>query len=108
MNYYEKLPLIHLLESINETEFTEYKKVAAKIFDPNVFLKMEDENGDIKKMADNLPLRNNDNDLLQQLSVFSVYMHGTKKTIINTDDDLKIEGEVLIKYLQKVYHLENE
>ena len=108
MNYYEKLPLIHLLESINETEFTEYKKVAAKIFDPNVFLKMEDESGDIRRIADNPPLRNNDNDLLQELSVFSVYMHGTKKTVINTDDSLKIEGAMLIKYLQKEYHLENE
>src|SRR5436190_10051072 len=33
MAYYEKLPMIRLLESINETEFTEYKKLAAKIFD---------------------------------------------------------------------------
>ena len=31
MAYYEKLPLIHLLENISETEFTEYKKAAAKI-----------------------------------------------------------------------------
>ena len=106
INYYEKLPLIHLLESINETEFTEYKKVAAKIFDPSVFLQMEDENGDIKRIADNPPLRNADNELLQELSVFSVYMHGTKKTVINTDEDLKIEGANLIKYLQKAYYLE--
>ena len=105
MNYYEKLSLIHLLESINETEFTEYKKVAAKIFDPNVFLKMEDDNGDIKRIMDNPPLRNVDNELLQELSVFSVYMHGTKKTVIKTDDDLKIEGAGLIEYLQKEYHL---
>jgi hypothetical protein len=34
MTYYEKFPLIRLLESVNETEFNEYKKVAAKIFDP--------------------------------------------------------------------------
>ena len=107
MNYYEKLPLIHLLESINETEFTEYKKVAARIFDPNVFLKMEDERGDIKRIAENPPLRSNNNDLLQELSIFSLYMHGTKKTVINTDDDLKMEGAILIKYLQNEYHLEN-
>ena len=106
MNYYEKLPLIHLLESINETEFTEYKKVAAKIFDPNVFLKMEDENGDIKRIVDNPPLRNPDNELLQELSVFSVYMHGTKKTVIKTDNDLQTEGAELIEYLKKEYHLE--
>ena len=106
MNYYEKLPLIHLLESINETEFTEYKKVAAKIFDPNVFLKMEDENGDIKRIIDNPPLYNLDNELLQELSAFSVYLHGTKKTVIKTDIDLETEGAELIEYLRKEYHLE--
>jgi hypothetical protein len=105
MNYYEKLTLIHLLESINESEFTEYKKVAAKIFDPNVFLQMEDDNGNIKRISDNPPLRHIDDELLQELSVFAVYMHGTKKSVIKADENLKIEGENLIGYLQKEYHL---
>ena len=106
MNYYGKLPLIQLLESINETEFTEYKKIAAKLFDPNVFLKMEDNNGDIKRLSDNPPLRNADNELFQELSVFAVYMHGTKKTVIRTDADLKVAAADLIEYLKKEYHLE--
>jgi hypothetical protein len=106
MNYYEKLPLVHLLESINETEFTEYKKIAAKIFDPNVFLQMEDENGDIKKIDGRPLLRNPDNELLQELSAFSVYMHGTKKTVMNTDNALKVEGAELMEYLRSEYHLE--
>ena len=106
MTYYEKLPLIHLLESINETEFTEYKKVAAKIFNSNVFLKMEDENGDIKWLVYNPPLRNINNELLQELSAFSVYMHGTKKTFIKTDTDLETESAELINYLKKEYHLD--
>lgn len=105
MKYYEKLPLIHLLESINETEFSEYKKVAAKIFDPNIFLKMEDENGDINRIDDNPPLHKLDNELLQELSAFSVYMRGTKKTVVKTDIDLKKEGAELIAYLNKEYHL---
>ena len=105
MTYYEKLPLINLLQSINETEFTEYKKVAAKIFDPNILIQMEDDNGDIKRIIDNPPLRTTDNELLKELSVFSVYMHGTKKTVIKTDEDLKVEGADLIVYLQKEYHL---
>ena len=106
MTYYEKLPLIHLLETINESEFTEYKKVAAKIFDPAVFIQMEDEDGDIKHLAGNPPLRNTDHELLQELSTFSVYMHGTKKTVIKTDSDLQKEGAELIDYLKKEYHLE--
>ena len=106
MNYYEKLPLINLLQSINETEFTEYKKVAAKIFDPNILIQMEDDNGDIKRIIDNPQLRTTNNELLNELSVFSVYMHGTKKTVIKTDENLKIEGAGLIEYLQKEYHLD--
>ena len=106
MTYYEKFALIHLLESVNETEFTEYKKVAAKIFNPAVFLKMEGNGSEIKRTSENFPLRTTDNQLLQELSTFSVYMHGTKKGILATDEELKIVGKELIGYLQKEYHLE--
>ena len=106
MTYYEKFPLVHLLESINETEFTEYKKVASKIFDPAVFLKMEGINDNIKRTLENPALHTTDNELLQELSVFSVYMHGTKKGIITASEELNVEGAVLLEYLQKEYHLE--
>ena len=105
MTYYEKFPLIRLLESVNETEFNEYKKVAAKVFDPAVFLKMEAENGEIKRTSENPPLRTTDYELLQELSVFSVYMDGTKKGILGSDEELKIAGAELIEYLQEEYHL---
>jgi hypothetical protein len=105
MAYYEKFPLLRLLESVNETEFNEYRKIAAKIFDPAVFLKMEGENGGIMRTTENPPLRTTDNELLQELSVFSVYMHGTKKGILGVAEELKIAGAELIEYLQKEYHL---
>jgi len=105
MSYYEKFPLIRLLESVNETEFTEYKKIAAKIIDPAVFLQMEGNNGEIKRTNDNPPLRSTDNELLQELSVFSVYMHGTKQGILGADEELKVAGAELIEYLEKEYHL---
>jgi len=105
MTYYEKFPLIRLLESINETEFNEYKKVAAKIFNPAVFIKMEGKNGEIKRTIENPSLRTTDYELLQELSVFSVYMHGTKKGILGADEELKIAGSELIEYLQKEYKL---
>ena len=105
MTYYEKFPRVRLLESINETEFTEYKKAAAKIFDPAVFLKMEGINDEIKRINDNPLLRSTDKELLQELSVFSVYMHGTKKGMLGSDEELKINGAELIEYLQKEYHL---
>jgi len=106
MSYYEKFPLIRLLESVNETEFTEYKKVASKIFNPVILLKMEGKNDEIKRISDNPALRSADNELLQELSFFSVYMHGTKKGILGADEELKVEGMRLIDYLQKEYHLE--
>ena len=105
MNYYEKFPLIRLLESVNETEFTEYKKIVAKIFDPGVLLKMEGNNGEIKRIDDNPPLRTMDSELLHELSVFAVYMHGTKNGILEADKELKMAGSELIEYLQKEYHL---
>ena len=108
MSYYEKFPIIRLLESINETEFTEYKKVAAKIFDPAQFLKMEGSNDDIRRITDNPPLRNIDKELLQELSAFSVYMHGTKKGIIGNDETIKKSGAELLDYLQKEYDLNND
>ena len=45
MDYYNKIPLVKLLESINETEFTPYKTVAVKIFNPAIYyaLKHRDE-----------------------------------------------------------------
>lgn len=106
MTYYEKFPLIRLLERVNETEFNEYRKLATKIFDPAVFLKMEGKNDEIKRITENPSLRTTDNGLLQELSVFSVYLHGTKKGILGADEALKIAGVELIEYLQKEYHLE--
>jgi hypothetical protein len=108
MAYYEKFPLIRLLESVNETEFNEYKKVAAKVFDPAVFLRMEGKDGGVMRTMDNPPLRTTDNELLQELSVFSVYMHGTKRGILGAAEQLKIAGAELIEYLQKEYHLDKK
>lgn len=105
MVYYEKFPMVRLLESINETEFTEYKKMAAKVFDPAVFIKMEGKNDKIERTSENPPLRTTDHELLQELSVFSVYMHGTKKGIIGVAEELRIAGAELIDYLQKEYHM---
>lgn len=45
--YYEKLPLIRMLENINETEFTAYKQVASKIFNPAIFIRMEGKNDEM-------------------------------------------------------------
>ena len=107
MAYYEKLSLIRLLESVNETEFTEYKKAAAKVFDPQIFVSMESTSGDITRRNDNPPLKHTDADRLEELAIFSVYMHGTKNGIQGAADEMKRTGSALIRDLQKEYHLEN-
>ena len=106
MAYYERFPLIRTLENINETEFTEYKKVAARIFDPAIFLKMEGTNDEIKRSTENPPLRSMNSELLQELSVFAVYIHGTRKGIIGTSEQIKSQGVELLKYLEEQYHLQ--
>ena len=105
MAYYEMLTLENLLLTINETEFTEYKKVAAKIFNPAVFLKMEGTGLGIIRINENPPLRTYDTELLQELAIFSVYIHGTKNGVIGNEEKLKTVGAQLINYLQKEYQL---
>ena len=106
MDYYNKVPLVRLLESINETEFTQYKIVASKVFNPEIFNNTDGERNEVETMIGNPPLQKTDKELLQQLSIFSVYMKGTKKGRLDADEELKKSGAGLIDYLQKEYHLE--
>ena len=106
MDYYNKVPLVRLLESINETEFTQYKIVASKVFNPETFKNTDGERNEVETMIGNPPLQSTDKELLQQLSIFSVYMKGTKKGRLDADEEIKKSGAGLIDYLQKEYHLE--
>ncbi|HLK30956.1 MAG TPA: hypothetical protein VKT28_20430 [Puia sp.] len=109
MEYYEKFPIVHLLSTINESEFTEYKKIVSKVFNPAVMVRMEDVTTDgIKRISNNPPLRTNDYELFQEMSVYAVYMHGTKIGTLTADEEIRKAGAELIEYLQKEYHLESE
>ena len=105
MNYYENLQLIRLLESVNETEFTEYKKAAAKIFDPAIFVSMEGKNNEWLRLTENPTLRTTDKNQLQELAIFTVYMHGTKKGVVSAAEGMRMAGDQLIKDLETEYHL---
>ena len=61
---------------------------------------------DIQRSLENPLLRTTNNDLFQELSVFAVYMRGTKKGVIANTKALKFSGAALLKYLQDEYHLE--
>jgi hypothetical protein len=45
-------------------------------------------------------------ELLQEISAFPVYMQGTKKGILDADEEIKKSGASLIDYLEKEYHLQ--
>ncbi|HEX6848250.1 MAG TPA: hypothetical protein VF144_14810, partial [Chitinophagaceae bacterium] len=72
MSYYSVLPFIRQLEEIYDNEFTEYKRVAAKIFDPAIFRSTEAVSGGIIRTTDNPQLRSSDPELLKELSVYSI------------------------------------
>ena len=63
-------------------------------------MKMEESRGQIKRTNENPPLRTGDDELLQELSVFAVYMRGNKIGILQVSKELKSLGTELIEYLQ--------
>ena len=105
MAYYNGFHLIRLLEEIFLQEFGEYKKLAAKIFDPLVLRIMEREDGQISRHANNPALRTYDPELLKELGVYIVYLNGTRRGILPEEENLKQAGNDLIIYLEKEYHL---
>ena len=105
MEYYEKLPMIRLIEELYFGEFDHYKSLASRIFDPAVFTSMEMKDGEIARTDQNPPLQSYDPGLMKQLSVFAVYMNGSGRGIIQQVMELKQKGEIMMDYLQREYHL---
>ena len=105
MAYYEKIPMIRLIEELFFGEFDHYKSLASQIFDPAVFTSMEMKNGNIARTDQNPPLQSYDPSLIKQLSLFAVYMNGSGRGIIQQVIELKHKGEIMMDYLQKEYHL---
>ncbi len=105
MAYYDKLQVIRQVEAIYASEFTEYKKVAAKIFDPAVFRTMEQDDGAIIRTTTNPALRTNNTELLNELSVYAVYMNGSRRGLGRFEKELKERVGELINYLETEYHL---
>ena len=105
MTYYETLPLIRQLEEIYQREFDNYKMIAAKVFSPTVLKAMEGPNHEIIRATNNPVLSSNDDQLLRELAVFSVYMNGSRRGILSLEESLARSSNELIKYLKEEYHL---
>lgn len=67
---------------------------------------MERDNGEASREANNPSLRTNDPELLKELGIYAVYMNGTRRSMLPLEEDLSKNGEELMNYLKKQYHLE--
>jgi hypothetical protein len=105
MAYYDKLQIIRQVEGIYASEFDEYKKVAAKIFDPVVFRTMEQDDGSIIRTTTNPALRTNNTELLKELAIYAVYMNGSRRGLGRFEQELKERVGELINYLETEYNL---
>jgi hypothetical protein len=106
MSYYQKISPIQQLEVIYLDEFSEYKKIASRIFDPVIFSSQVSNKGEIIKTTNNPALQTNDPAMIKQLALYAVYMNGSRRTILPYDEDLLKTANELISFLQNKYHLE--
>ena len=106
MAYYEQFSTLRLLEDNYNHEFDNFKHVAAKVFDPGILRKLENENGEIQRSNFNPPLRTYDIELLKETEYHAVHMNGSRRFKIKLLNNLKKNAEALSEYLKKEYHLE--
>ena len=105
MNYYSKFPWLRLLEGNFFKEFDDYKLIASKVFDPEVFFKQEAKDGSISIGNYNPALASYDPSLLNQLGFYIINMNGSRRGRWPLMVELKKTAEDLIIFLQKEYHL---
>jgi hypothetical protein len=107
INYYQAVLHMRQLEDIYASEFVDYKRIAAQVFEPSVFQKQESGEDDVARFTDNPQLQNTDPKLLKQLCIYAIYMNGSRRTIVRYNERLLKAASDLINCLQKEYHLNN-
>ncbi|MEO6133748.1 MAG: hypothetical protein ABIP35_01265 [Ginsengibacter sp.] len=105
MGYYGQFPQIRLLEDNYNHEFDNFKRVAAKIFDPAILRRQEGAEGEIFRSHDNPQLRTYDADLLKELSYHTLQMNGSRRSRLVELKHLETVAKELMAKLQKDYHL---
>ncbi len=106
MAYYSQYSPVRLLEDNYNHEFDNYKKVAAKILDPAVLRRQENDAGDILRSTDDPLLQTYDGGMLKELAFHALQMNGSRRGKIVMLKNLKQTAMNLKSYLQKEYHLE--
>ena len=105
MTYYMQFPLYRQLEDIYNREFEDYKRTATKIIDPAIFRKQEVGIRDIARSNDNPALRSYEPGLLKEMGLWTVYLNGTRKSILKLNEVLQSNANELVLFMKKKYHL---
>jgi hypothetical protein len=108
INYYNQYSPIKLLEGNYQLEFDDYKRVAAKILDPAILRRQENDEGYITRSNDNPSLLSYDASQLKELGFHAVQMSGSRRTKLRMLQAQKEKALQLRLYLQKEYHLKDE
>ena len=103
MGYYNQLSPIRLLEGNVNLEFDNYKRIGAKILDPEILLRQEDTKGEIHLSNDNPALLTYDGKLLKELAFHTLQLNGSRRSKIGMLENLKTTAVNLKSYLQKEY-----
>ena len=103
--YYAQFSQIRLMEDNYNHEFDNFKRVAAKIFDPAILRRQEGNDGEILRSNDNPQLRTYDADLLKELAFHTLQMNGSRRSRLAELKHLETVAKELMATLQKDYHL---
>ena len=106
MDYYGQFSWIRLLEGNYTREFDFYKEAAARLIDPGIYRRQENENGSIRRSSDNPALLSYDPALLKQMEFYAVQMNGSRRSLIPLMQQLKQSAIELLSYLQDSYHID--
>ncbi len=105
MTYYNQFSLLHLLEDNYNEEFNNYKKVAAKIFDPGILRRQETNDGEITRSTDNPAILSYDGRDLKELAFHTLQMNGSRRSKLGILENLKQSADDLSAYLKTKYRL---
>ncbi len=108
INYYSQYSQVKLLENNYDREFDNYKRVAAKIFDPGILRRQENNAGEIIRSNDSPSLLTYDNLVLKELGFSVVQMCGSRRFRLGLLQAQKLQAEKLGSYLQQEYRFKPE
>ncbi len=108
INYYNQFSPVRLLEGNYNSEFDNYKRVAARIFDPAILRRQETPSGDIIRSNDDPSLLSYDGLQLKELAFHVVQMSGSRRSRLIMLQAQKDRADTLRSNLLKEYLLENE